>query len=94
LEGNGGYICADFIPVIHRLLGRYWAGLSSISRTMHRLLEWSHTWVTRLEKAKGASRIEKTLTNAGIDFLPAGERGEGVRLTARDSGSENGYPTS
>jgi predicted transcriptional regulator len=42
--------------------------------------------VTRLEKAKVDSRlstlvaIEKALTKAGIDFLPAGERGEGVRL--------------
>jgi predicted transcriptional regulator len=42
--------------------------------------------VTRLEKAKVDSRvstltaIEKVLTKAGIDFLPAGERGEGVRL--------------
>ena len=42
--------------------------------------------VTRLEKGKVDSRlstlsaIEKALTRAGIDFLPAGERGEGVRL--------------
>jgi predicted transcriptional regulator len=42
--------------------------------------------VTRLEKGKVDSRvrtltaIEKVLTKAGIDFLPAGDRGEGVRL--------------
>jgi hypothetical protein len=42
--------------------------------------------VTRLEKAKVDSRvstfaaIEKALTKAGIYFLAAGERGEGVRL--------------
>ena len=42
--------------------------------------------VTRLEKAKVDSRvstlvaIEKALAKAGIDFLPAGDRGEGVRL--------------
>jgi hypothetical protein len=40
----------------------------------------------RLEKGKVDSRvstltaIEKVLTKAGIDFLPAGDRGEGVRL--------------
>jgi predicted transcriptional regulator len=42
--------------------------------------------VTRLEKGKVDSRlstlsaIEKALMKAGIDFLPAGKRGEGVRL--------------
>jgi predicted transcriptional regulator len=42
--------------------------------------------VTRLEKGKVDSRvstitaIEKTLAKAGIEFLPVGERGEGVRL--------------
>src|SRR6266436_457240 len=41
--------------------------------------------VTRLEKGKVDSRlstlsaIEKALTRAGVEFLPAGERGEGVR---------------
>jgi predicted transcriptional regulator len=42
--------------------------------------------VTRLEKGKVDSRlstvsaVERALTKAGVDFLPAGERGEGVRL--------------
>lgn len=42
--------------------------------------------VTRLEKGRVNSRrstidaIEKTLTKAGVEFLPAGERGEGVRM--------------
>jgi predicted transcriptional regulator len=42
--------------------------------------------VTRMEKGKVDSRlstltaIERALTKAGVDFLPAGERGEGVRL--------------
>ena len=42
--------------------------------------------VTRLEKGKVDSRvstltaIEKALTKAGIEFLPVGEKGEGVRL--------------
>jgi predicted transcriptional regulator len=42
--------------------------------------------VTRLEKGKVDSRastitaIEKTLSKAGVEFLPAGERGEGVRM--------------
>jgi predicted transcriptional regulator len=42
--------------------------------------------VTRLEKGKVDSRlstlaaIEKALAKAGIKFLSAGERGEGVRL--------------
>jgi predicted transcriptional regulator len=42
--------------------------------------------VTRMEKGKVDSRlstlsaIEKALTRAGVEFLPAGERGEGVRL--------------
>jgi predicted transcriptional regulator len=42
--------------------------------------------LTRLEKGKVDSRvstltaIEKTLTKAGIEFLPVGEKGEGVRL--------------
>jgi predicted transcriptional regulator len=42
--------------------------------------------VTRLEKGKVDSRvstiaaIEKTLSKAGVEFLPPGERGEGVRL--------------
>jgi predicted transcriptional regulator len=42
--------------------------------------------VTRLEKGKVDSRvstmaaIEKTFIKAGIEFLPVGEKGEGVRL--------------
>jgi predicted transcriptional regulator len=42
--------------------------------------------VTRLEKGKVDSRvstisaIEKTLSKAGVEFLPAGEKGEGVRM--------------
>jgi predicted transcriptional regulator len=42
--------------------------------------------VTRLEKGKVDSRrsttdaIERTLIKAGVEFLPAGERGEGVRM--------------
>ena len=42
--------------------------------------------VTRLEKGKVDSRvstinaIEKTLTKAGVEFLPAGDKGEGVRM--------------
>jgi predicted transcriptional regulator len=42
--------------------------------------------VTRLEKGKVDSRvstiaaIEKTLSETGVEFLPAGERGEGVRM--------------
>ena len=42
--------------------------------------------VTRMEKGKVDSRlstltaIEKALTKAGVEFLPASERGEGVRL--------------
>jgi len=42
--------------------------------------------VTRLEKGKVDSRlstlssIQKTLTKAGIEFLPADQKGEGVRL--------------
>ena len=42
--------------------------------------------VTRLEKGKVDSRvstvtaIEKALAKAGIEFLAAGEKGEGVRL--------------
>ena len=42
--------------------------------------------VTRMEKGKVDSRlstlgaIEKALVKAGVEFLPAGERGEGVRL--------------
>jgi predicted transcriptional regulator len=42
--------------------------------------------VTRLEKGKVDSRvstiaaIERTLSRAGVEFLPAGEKGEGVRM--------------
>ena len=42
--------------------------------------------VTRLENGKVDSRsstiaaIERTLTKAGVEFLSAGERGEGVRM--------------
>jgi len=42
--------------------------------------------VTRLEKGKVDSRlstvnaVERALTKAGVDFLPGGEKGEGVRL--------------
>jgi len=42
--------------------------------------------VTRMEKGKVDSRlstvsaVEKALTKAGVEFLPAGERGEGVRM--------------
>jgi transcriptional regulator with XRE-family HTH domain len=42
--------------------------------------------VTRLEKGKVDSRvstitaIEKTLSKAGVEFLPPGEKGEGVRM--------------
>jgi predicted transcriptional regulator len=42
--------------------------------------------VTRLEKGNVDSRvstinaIEKTLGRAGIEFLPSGEKGEGVRM--------------
>jgi len=42
--------------------------------------------VTRLEKGKVDSRlstitaIEKTLIKAGVEFLPVGDRGEGVRM--------------
>jgi predicted transcriptional regulator len=42
--------------------------------------------VTRLEKGKVDSRvstinaIEKTHIKAGVEFLPAGEKGEGVRM--------------
>jgi predicted transcriptional regulator len=42
--------------------------------------------VTRLEKGKVDSRvstinaIEKTLIKAGVEFLPPGEKGEGVRM--------------
>ena len=42
--------------------------------------------ITRLEKGKVDSRlstvsaVERALAKAGVDFLPAGERGEGVRL--------------
>jgi transcriptional regulator with XRE-family HTH domain len=42
--------------------------------------------VTRLEKGKVDSRvstisaIEKTLLRAGVEFLPPGEKGEGVRM--------------
>jgi predicted transcriptional regulator len=47
--------------------------------------------VTRLEKGKVDSRrstvdaIEKTLIKAGVEFLPAGERGEGVRMKSPKS---------
>ena len=42
--------------------------------------------VTRLEKGKVDSRvstinaIEKTLSKAGVEFLPASDKGEGVRM--------------
>lgn len=42
--------------------------------------------VTRIERGKVDSRlstlkaIEKALIKAGIEFIPAGEKGEGVRL--------------
>ena len=42
--------------------------------------------LTRLEKGRVDSRvstvtaIEKTLSKAGVEFLPAGDKGEGVRL--------------
>jgi predicted transcriptional regulator len=42
--------------------------------------------LTRLEKGKVDSRvstltaIERALTKAGIEFLPVGDKGEGVRL--------------
>lgn len=42
--------------------------------------------VTRLEKGKVDSRvstinaIEKTLSKAGVEFIPAGDKGEGVRM--------------
>jgi predicted transcriptional regulator len=42
--------------------------------------------VARLENGKVDSRsstiaaIERTLTKVGVEFLPAGERGEGVRM--------------
>ena len=47
--------------------------------------------VTRLEKGKVDSRIstisaiEKTLAKAGVEFLPAGEKGEGVRMKSPKS---------
>ena len=42
--------------------------------------------VTRLEKGRVDSRmstitaLERTLGKAGVEFLPAGDRGEGVRM--------------
>jgi predicted transcriptional regulator len=42
--------------------------------------------VTRLEKGRVDSRVstitalEKTLSKAGVEFLPPGEKGEGVRM--------------
>jgi predicted transcriptional regulator len=44
--------------------------------------------VTRIERGKVDSRlstlkaIEKALIKAGIEFIPAGEKGEGVRLVS------------
>ena len=46
--------------------------------------------VNRLERGHTDSRmstlaaIEKALTRAGIEFLPSGEKGEGVRLARPD----------
>jgi predicted transcriptional regulator len=42
--------------------------------------------VTRMEKGRVDSRmstitaLEKTLSKAGVEFLPAGDKGEGVRM--------------
>ncbi len=43
--------------------------------------------VTRIERGEVDPRVstitsvEKALTDAGVEFVPAGEKGEGVRLT-------------
>jgi transcriptional regulator with XRE-family HTH domain len=36
-------------------------------------------------RASTLSSVEKALMRAGVEFLPEGERGEGVRLTAPES---------